>query len=322
MGYPAPMPTRVLLTVDTELTWRHYVRGNSWQENFAWSYDPAGVGVPYVLDRLATYGLKACFFLDPMPALVYGLEPIRRMVEPILAAGQEIQLHLHSFWVSLSEGVSEGANFELTCFDGARQRELIQTARDLLVRAGAPNPIAFRSGSFAADDRTFEALRSVGIRYDSSHNGSHHPWPSSLSFDPRLIVPVEHDGVVEVPVSQITQRGGGVRHLQLCAVSSAEMRAALLHACAEGHPLVTLVSHSFELASRDGLRPNRTVCRRFEALCRFLRDNSDRLSTTRFAELHDLPLGRAAEPLPPQPLRTLRRMAEQLWANAIYERTL
>src|SRR3712207_1654129 len=139
------MPTRVLLTVDTELTWAPFARGASWQENFTCSYEPAEVGVPYQLERLRANGLKACFFVDPMPALVYGIEPVRRMVEPILAAGQEVQLHIHPVWLSIADGKREGADFELTCFDAETQQALIAKARDLLVEAGAPAPLAFRS---------------------------------------------------------------------------------------------------------------------------------------------------------------------------------
>src|SRR3712207_6643876 len=143
------MATRVFLTVDTELGWGPHSRGESWQENFARFFDPAGVGVPWQLERLAEHGLKACFFVDPMPALVYGPEPIRRMVEPILAAGQEVQLHLHPVWKGVAEGIAEGGRFELTCFDAEDQLDLIETARDLLVEAGAPAPIAFRAGGYA-----------------------------------------------------------------------------------------------------------------------------------------------------------------------------
>src|SRR3712207_6465996 len=136
------MATRVFLTVDTELGWGPHSRGESWQENFARFFDPAGVGVPWQLERLAEHGLKACFFVDPMPALVYGLEPVRRMVEPILAAGQEVQLHIHPVWLSIADGKREGADFELTCFDAETQQALIAKARDLLVEAGAPAPVA------------------------------------------------------------------------------------------------------------------------------------------------------------------------------------
>ncbi len=316
------MPTRVLFTVDTELTWGPYRRGAGWRENLACSFDPAGVGVPWQLEVLREHGLKACFFVDPMPAEVYGIEPIRRMVEPILEAGQEVQLHLHPCWQSIAEGVVEGANFELTCFGADDQRDLIEMARDLLVEAGAPPPIAFRSGSYAADSRTLEALASLGIAYDSSHNGSHHPWPSALPLPPAQIGPVALGGVIEIPVSQIEDAPGRLRHLQLCAVSAEELQSALLHAADEAHEVVTIVSHSFELASRDGARPNRTLCRRFETLCAFLADQADTLPTAHFADLGGLALSGEAKPLPPRSLRTARRMVAQLWANAVYERTL
>jgi hypothetical protein len=316
------MATRVLLTVDTELTWGHYARGASWQENLARSYDPAGVGVPHQLDRLRAYGLKACFFVDPLPALVYGLDPVRQMVEPILAAGQEVQLHIHPVWLSVSQGHAEGADFELTCFDAVEQQSLISRARDLLVEAGGPDPIAFRSGSFAADMRTLRALRPLGIRYDSSHNGSEHPDPSNLPLLPTQMAPVELDGIVELPVTQIESAPGALRPMQLCAVSIRELREALLHAAANRHAVVNIVSHSFELASRDGMRRNRTICGRFESLCAFLAEHSETLPTAHFTDLTDLPLGGTADPLPARRMRTAGRMVQQLWSNAVYERRL
>ena len=309
------MATQVLLTVDTELRWDW--RNSPWQENLALSFDPAGVGVSYQLDRLAAHGLKACFFVDPMPALHYGIEPIRRMVEPILAAGQEVQLHLHPSWADTANPV-----FELTGLDRARQAELIAIARDLLIEAGAPSPTAFRSGSYAADIATLQALAAAGIGYDSSHNGSHHPWPSDLPLDPRRMAPALVEGVVEVPITHIEPRSGGLRHLQICAVSFEEMRAALLHAAAEGHPVVNIVGHSFELAARGGRRANPLLVRRFERLCRFLGQERERLPTAFFTELVGLPLDSEAEPLRTGAVRTAARMAEQAWGNAVYERRL
>src|SRR3546814_14911281 len=90
------MDCRVLLTVDTELTWGHHVRGCSWRENFARSYAAAGVGIPWQLRTLSEHRLNACFFVDPMPALLHAIEPILRTVRPILDAGQPVQLHHHT----------------------------------------------------------------------------------------------------------------------------------------------------------------------------------------------------------------------------------
>jgi hypothetical protein len=316
------MATRILLTVDTELRWAPYAAGAGWQENLARSFEPAGVGVSWQLDLLARHGLSACFFVDPMPAVVYGLDPVRAMVAPILGAGQEVQLHLHPCWRSLADAEGKDEGFELSGFSAAEQTALVAQARQLLIEAGAPPPIAFRSGSFAANADTLGALAANGIRFDSSHNGSEHPWPSALPLPPEQIAPVRLGEVIEVPVTQIEDAPGHLRPMQFCAVSSDEIEAALLHAEAEGHPLVTVVSHSFEFASRDGARPNRTLCRRFEKLCAFLDAERERFPTTRFTELADLPLGTEGRPLAPHRLRTARRMAEQLWSNAVYERAL
>ena len=313
------MATRVLLTIDTELTWRHFVRGSDWRGNLALSYNPAGVGVPWQLERLARHRLKACFFVDPMPALVYGIEPIRLMVEPILAAGQEVQLHLHPFWWDLAH-FRRDERFELTSFDAETQSEMIAAARDLLVEAGAPPPTAFRAGSYAANVDTLDALRALGIFYDSSHNGAEHPWPSELPLHPSLIDPAPAAGVTELPITQIRRRDGGLRPFQLCALSLDEMRAALRHAALHEHPLTTLVSHSFELASRDGRRVNRLVRRRFEQLCAFLDENRAMMPTMAIADLPPFPADARSAPLPAQRLRTANRVAEQAWGNLRYER--
>ena len=313
------MESRVLLTIDTELFLGRYRHGIDWHENFALSVEPAGVGLSYQLGRLARHGLKAVFFVDPMPALVYGIDPIRAMVEPILAAGQEVQLHLHPAWHGLAHG--EPPESDLGALSAERQRELIAIARHLLRDSGAPEPIAFRAGSFAANLHTLEALASLGLGYDSSHNGSHHPLPSALPLDPRQIAPALLECVVEVPVTQIQEKNG-LRHLQLCAVSFDEMRDALLHAQAQRHPVVNIVSHCFELATRDGRRANPVARTRFAKLCQFLDENRGTLPTVHFSDLDSLPLEAEAEPMPSRTLRAVARMVEQVWGNAIYERRL
>lgn len=312
------MATPVLITVDTELTWRHYAPDDDWRENFARSIEPAGVGISYQLEILARHGLKACFFVDPMPALLYGIAPIERIVAPIRAAGQEVQLHLHASWARLAAG-GDPTGIELTGFNRAGQRRLIAQARDLLIAAGGARPDAFRSGSYAANDDTLAALADLGFTHDASHNGSHRPL-SAIGLADTQIAPVCAGGIVEVPVTQIEARAGRLRHLQLCAVSLTELVGALRHASAHRHPLTTIVSHSFELATRDGLRPNRLVQRRFERLCAFLADHRVRHPTAHFADLAGVRLGADATPMPARPMRTARRVAEQLWSGTRYER--
>jgi hypothetical protein len=315
------MPTRVFLTIDTELAWRHHAAGLPLEQIVARSLEPAGVGIGWQLARLAQHGLRACFFVDPMSALVHGIAPIAAVVDAILTAGQEVQLHLHPNWkgASADDRTAHGL-FESVDASAHEQRRLIEEARALLVAAGAPRPIAYRGGSYAANDDTLAALASLGFAFDSSHNGWAQPWPSQIGLPARQIAPAVRCGVVEVPVTTIEDRAGKLRSMQLCALSAAEMRAALDHAAREGHAATTIVGHSFELANRAGTRANRVHVARFEALCRYLADRRDTLPTAHFKDRPSLALGRQDRPLGPNVWRTGWRHAEQLWSNWVEER--
>jgi peptidoglycan/xylan/chitin deacetylase (PgdA/CDA1 family) len=312
------MATKVLLTIDTELIWRNGVDRTRWQETFARSYDPARVGIPYQLRKLAEHDLRAVFFIDPMPAAHFGIDPIKRMIEPILAAGQSVELHLHPQWARLSNG-TPAASFELIDYSEDEQRDLLEQGCRSLMEAGATRPIAFRAGSYSANDATLRAAASIGLRYDSSHNGSAHPWPSAISLPVTAITPIWHQGITEIPVTMIAEPKG-MRHLQICAVSYGEMRGALGHAARKAHPVTTIIGHSFELAARNGLRANRVHRRRFDRLCEYLAAHRAGLPTCTFADLDGISLNEAAEPFAtPLPQRLVRQV-EQLWSNLVEER--
>ena len=311
------MATRVFLTVDTEFAWRHHAAGLDLPSIYDRSLEPAGVGIGYQLDQLARHDLKACFFVDPMPALVYGLKPVARVVETILAAGQEVQLHCHPGWAAAASDDRAGRGRDrCNQYSLHEQADLLAGASELLVAAGAPPPLAFRAGSYAANDDTLAALAGLGFIYDSSHNGAD---PGGIGLSPRVIAPVER-GLIEVPVTVIEDAPGGLRTFQICALSTGESCDALEHAAISGHAAVTVVSHSFELANRAGTGVNRVHVRRFEALCTVLAEMRGILPTCHFADRPPLILGQDDQPLSPDPLRTRWRQAEQLWSNWVAER--
>ena len=314
------MTTPVFLTIDTELMWRHHAEGLDRAEIYARSLEPAGVGISYQLDMLRRHDLKACFFVDPMPALIFGLEGTRRVVEAILDAGQEVQLHLHPNWAGAKadDHGDSHSRFELVDYSLQEQHDLIAGATDLLVAAGAPRPIAFRAGSFGANDDTLRVLAGLGFAYDSSHNGAEPD--SAIGLAATHIAPVQREGLIEVPVTLIEDRPGALRNFQICALSAGEMHAALEHAVCENHAAVTIVSHGFELANRAGTRPNAVHVRRFEALCELLQECASTLATVHFADRPALRLGQPDSPLAPNALRTRWRQAEQLWSNMVEER--
>lgn len=317
----------MLITVDTELSCLLHQRGASADANFAASIageTKAGAfGIFWQMDVLERRGLKAVFFVDPMPALVHGPEAIARIVQPIVARGHEVQLHIHSEWLEWAKDppiVARGQN--IGDFSRDDQRILIGTARELLIAAGAPSPTAFRAGNYGANDDTLAVLAELGIAWDASFNGAYAGAPCRISLGPEIVDPVRIGGIDELPVAAIHHRPGRLRAAQICAMSAGEMRAALSHAAETGRPAFAIVTHSFEMLSRDRLRLNRLVMARFEAMCRAIAADP-RLRCGGFADLAppDCAVSTPSR-LGPSRLRTVFRQAQQLWGNIAYERAL
>jgi len=323
--------TQLYITIDTE--YEPYFASKhgtgSWRENFDQSIDcvtPGGsVGVGFQLDTFDRHGLKAVFFVDPMPAMLWGVAAIEDVVGPILAKGHDVQLHLHTEWLALAGsanplGSRTGVN--LKDFDFEDQCALIDYAADVLLSAGAPYPVAFRAGNYGANDDTLRALADLGIEYDTSHCPGFPASPCEISLGADDRQPVRHFGTTEVPIGCVGDMLS-LRHAQLTALSSDELLAAVEHARDNAVSNFTMVSHSFELLSRDRSKINRIVKRRFERLCEGIAEMPG-VSTATYASA---PPALASSPglwptLPASIKRTAFRMAEQAMVNALYgERT-
>lgn len=324
------MITRVFITIDTEYSSGLYTGPHAADraENFARSIaciTPKGpAGISHKLELLARYGQKAVFFVDPMPALVWGIAAIEDIVGPIIDAGQDVQLHCHTEWLALAGSAhplaSGRTGRNLADFPFEEQCAILGFARDTLMAAGAPAPVAFRAGNYGANDDTLRALAGMGIAYDSSHcpalAGS---GDCRISLGPEVRDPVLHHGVIEVPAGSIGTLGGGQRHAQITALTLGEMVAAIAHARDTGRENFTLVSHSFELINRRKLAVNAIVRRRFTGLLRALAT----MPGVATGNYRDAPPQVCTYPAPSQPLpasaiRTGRRLAEQLVSNAVY----
>jgi hypothetical protein len=313
--------TLVLITIDTELSAALFQDGADADANFARSIACDGVGTGWQMDKLDEHGLTGVFFVDPMPALVYGADVIARIVAPIVARGHEAQLHLHPEWLAWAsdQPVGERRGQNIGDFDLDDQIVLITLARQFLIDAGAPPPIAFRAGNFGANDDTLRALAALGIRWDTSFNPTYIGGPCTIELGRDQIDPVARLGITEVPVSAICDRPGHIRHAQVCALSTREMAAGLRHAAATERPAFTVVTHSFEMMSRDRKRPNQSVMGRFEALCQTVAEQPD-LSSSGFATLALPRATTAPERTSPSYVRTAKRVAEQAFAALAYER--
>lgn len=320
---------RVLITIDTEYSSGLYTGPGAADraENFARSIacmTPDGpTGIPHKLAVLKAQGQKAVFFVDPMPALIWGVAAIEDIVGPIIAAGQDVQLHCHTEWLALAGGASplpsQRTGNHLADFPFEDQCAILSYARDTLIAAGAPAPVAFRAGNYGANDDTLRALAALGITYDSSHCPALVGGDCRISLGPEDRDPVGHMGVVEVPVGSIGTVGGGQRHAQITALTLAEMLAAIRHARDCGRESFTLVSHSFELFNRRTMSANAIVRKRFTGLIKAVA-GMRKVETGCYTQTPPtirLTSGRH-DPLPPSALRTGLRIAEQFVSNALY----
>jgi hypothetical protein len=317
----------VLITADTELSSSLHKAGIPVTENFERSIlgrvGGEQYGVNWLMHQLDAAGLKGVFFVDPLPALVFGQDVVDRMVGPILSRGHDVQVHIHTEWLQWAvDPPVAGTGRNIRDFSLDEQITLIGLARDLLVRAGAPLPTAFRAGNFGANDDTLAALAALGMRWDSSLNAAYLGRDCGITLSPDAIDPVRVCDVYEVPVAGIWDLPGHFRPAQVCAMSAREMRDGLQHAVTTGAHSFCIVTHSFEMLSRDRQRPNRIVMKRFEALCTVVSENSKLRSAT-FADISPPAAGGGSRPpsrLGPSSVRTLARIAEQALATWRFER--
>jgi len=319
--------TRAIITIDTELSASRQAAGMTPDENLRLSITgdtPGGErGVGWMMDRMEARGIRGVFFVDPMPGLVHGRELVARMVQPIIARGHEVQVHIHSEWLDwVTDSPVDGRRGrQIGDFSLEDQTLLIGWAQDALTEAGAARPTAFRAGNYGANDDTLRALAALGMRWDSSFNADYVGKPCHIGLPPDIIDPVAASGVIEAPVAGIWDRPGHFRPAQVCALSATEMVEGLRFAASQGQHSFVVVTHSFEMLSRDRRRPNGLVMRRFEALCDAIADDP-RVTPSGFADLPEPGEAGPRDRLPPSRLRTGWRMAEQAWGAIRYEQAL
>lgn len=324
--------TAVYITIDTEYAANLPGEGGlaTRAENFARSIrcdtTSGPVGTEYQMDVMDEHGVKGVFFVDPMPALLWGVAAIEDVVGPIVARGHDVQLHCHTEWLALAGDdpvrrrlAGDLCGQHIKNFPFEEQCRILDWARDTLVAAGAPRPIVFRAGNYGANDDTLRALAEIGVPYDTSHAPAlAGAGDCAITLGPEVRRPLLHHGVIELPISCIEDFGGRLRHGQITALTLAEMVGMVEHAQANGIGSVTLVSHSFELMSRDRVYRNRVVARRFEGLCRALGEMPDSRSATYAVATPPPEQSSEAPVMAFNPLVGSARLAEQAVSNVLY----
>ena len=277
----------VYITVDTEVWWSSHDLKNK-QQDFDGCINgmtPKGdFGIQYQIDIMNRHGIKGVFFIEPLFASAIGKNYLEEIVGTVQDTGHDAQLHIHTEWLQhqkeIQFDIKDAENIRY--YTPEQQEFLLGTALDQLVKAGATNVNAFRAGNYGADFNTLKALQKNNIIFDSSYNYCYLASDCGLDLGEPLLQPKEIHGVWEYPINFIEDWPGHRRHMQLNACSFKEMENALFDAWKKGWESFVIVSHSFELLNEERNSPNTVVIERFERLCKFLAEHSDKFNSQTF----------------------------------------
>ncbi len=255
-----------------------YVFGHSKHGDYA---------LPKTLEILNNYGLRGVFFVEPLFSARFGARYLEQIVHLIDKADQEVQLHLHPEWTdeinpAIIPNISSKRQ-HLTYYSLNEQTELIRQAKFLLENALGKPVSAFRAGSYAINEDTFQALASNGIFIDSSINQCYAISAPELVKKHGAMEPFTFNEVVTYPVTVFHDGFGRERPAQVGACGFGEMRQAIESARDEGCSDFVIVSHNFEMLKPGRSDPDFVVVRRFEQLCRYLAISGTRFSVGGFS---------------------------------------
>ena len=325
------MKTAVHLTIDTESAmagaWDAPGHGPLPASRHVFCEGPSGAyGIPLITRELDRYGFRATFLCEMLATRVLGEADTRSVVEALLTAGQDVQLHLHPVYWYYRRFLDGGAvdrhhhraatSDLLSAHSPDRQLALLEEATEIFRACTGQVPVAFRAGNFAASHATLRALAKLGFRIDSSYNPAQQDDPSLADDPPAPNVVQSIEGVWEVPVTVARTRigeGNGYKPFDPVALCAWEMTRILDTAHAAGMHHVTVLFHSFTFVkpwdmSYSRFRLNRVVLRRLQALLRFLDANQDRFRVETFGEM-------AAGPIQAAPTAVIPHLG--VWRPAV-----
>lgn len=260
-------------------SFERYVYGHSTHGDFA---------LPQTLAILNRHGLKGVFFVEPLFATRFGAVHLETIVQLIREAGHDVQLHLHPEWTDESiEPIIENCATKrqhLSYYTLDEQTTLIGHGRKMLEAAGSERIRAFRSGSFAANRDTFEALHRNAILLDSSLNRCYAISAPDLLQEHALSTAFVVQDVTTYPVTVMKDGFGRDRPAHLSACGFDELRDALLCAQLAGASDFVVVSHNFEMLKPGSSRPDWIVVKRFERLCAFLSQHPKQFNVRSFGD--------------------------------------
>lgn len=328
--------TRVYITIDTECAEERLCDGRLvpplGYDLRVWGRlinQREALGIERIMRELDACGLRGTFFMESIGARYFGISGLRDACAALRERGHDVQLHLHPVQRRpdfRSRGEAPASD-DIADYSEEEQAALLREGRALLVEAGVPEGeiVGYRAGNFGASNETWAAMRRAGIPLSSNYNPCYFSRNCKMRLDraPLGLFASPEEGVWELPITNFREPRGGYRHMQITAVSVAEMAECLQRCRALGVQEVTLVTHSFEFffvddAERRRGHPNQINLERLRSLCRYLQQHAHEFEVDTIGALGQRLRSGAQEVRPAlgeppriSPLPYARRLAEQ-----------
>lgn len=293
------MRTKIVITIDTEPSvagaFSDPVRYKPLLHAPVWgAVDGKSEALGFIAETLQRHGLCASFFVETVHLAWFPSDVMGSYVKWLHAAGQDIQLHLHPVWSRFAGGRYATQNDRCAELPEERLAELIADGAERIREWCGKEPNCLRTGNFSVATSVYRAMGRAGLPLASNICIAVAPPKERALHLPGGVHRIE--GVTELPVTCFRDHGpvgrGRYRPLQISACSAEELCSLLSALNAAGGSIAVIVTHPFEFLKWSGpqfsrLRPNRTVQRRFQHLCRFLEQEADCFEV--------VPLGQLAE---------------------------
>ncbi len=289
-------------------------------------------GLGFILETLDTHGLSATFFVEALNTSFFGDAPMQRIANQILAAGHDVQLHLHPCWQYFRQQdwrerlATQPPNDSMASRSDNELETLISEGIAAFGRWGLPRPIALRTGGLQVDLAVYSAMARLDIPLASNVGlAVWRPRETELQlYAGRHLL----SGILEVPTLSYRDIDvPGYDHLKTLTITGSswgEVHWLLKQAHRKRAGPVVILSHPSEFIKHQDvqytrLRSNRLNQSRFRRLCRFLAAHEDDFNTVTFADSqqrwrNDAETGNTCLSVPLS--KTMKRLAENALNDA------
>jgi hypothetical protein len=198
-------------------------------------------------------------------------------------------------------------------FSLEEQTSLIAIGINLIENAGGGRVNAFRAGSFGFNTDTLLALALNHIQFDSSYNASMMGADSGMMPGTILNDTLTYGNIVEYPMTVFDDGTGTLRHAQLGACSTAELKHLLWQSIKNDRKSFVMLSHNFELMNTDRDKSDPVMIKRFRQFCEFMAKNKIHFHLRGFHDLVPQIGVNSPTMLSSSRWLTLNRTIEQIW---------